>query len=567
MTTRPADILLPQQGMKGMLVMSEPISSGVIKRFHERHLPDASVRNLRNGTLADPTTPMRRDGYDVTIKGMSGIAAGLQSARPCGLFDFSPAEASRYLVLVVPSAGSGAIYKTADPYTLDWEELKDEDGNSVDPGGEDAAILQANDRLWIIPETGSPVVTVSPTGVVTRSGGATDDAPGGAVDGAYMLSRVFLLVSTSVYWSDLLPTSPNEVFDQTVNFLTFSPNSGSSPIGLAPWRNTSLILFFDGSIEEMIVDSSDPLNSARNVIEPNFGCCSRASIVTVGDDLYFGDQWGHIRSLKRNEQGSMSGVVARPLSYPIADEIPGNVNPDYLHRMRCLLNEDRLEVYYPKGTDTEATAMMAYDFSTQAWYGPAEYANPIGQIVRSGVKRGQRVYSTNGSTESPTAEVFLWGQGVYTDNGTAISYREVTKTYDLDIPEAVKRWDYIEVEFYGGDGVTPSVHAKTDDDGDWELLTLTSGDSSVAYTTDFPLTPGDFDLGDVGGSNNTPFPLTTTMPSTARARYSLLNSDGTARRSRSIQIRITEATNAVAFERRRWWIQAHIEPFETNPTD
>lgn len=549
------------QASRETIVGSEPLSSGVITRFFRRAIPDTAAQELLNVDLSDPVVPCRRDGYELVTIGLTGIEAILQAKRIGGLFWFNPSEGDRFLVISIPFSGSGRVYKALDVTSLPWGEVTTSDGTQVDMGSDDMPAFQANDKLWMLPGGGGFVTVVGVDGIAIRSANGPTDAPDGVVDGAYLLGRVWLMQGKRIHWSTLLPITPLGTFDPTTQSLEMSPNRGAAGVALRPWRNESLVAFFDLTIEELVVDPGDPANSTRNVIEPAVGCCSRAGVVSLGDDFYFPDQWGQIRSLKRSAQGQMQGVIPTPLSEPIKPEIPGRVNKRYMHRMRSLVFDDHLEIYYPRDDSIEANARMIYEFASETWHGPHIFADPVGQVCISSIRdRGEELFSTNGSASPSNAKVFLWNQGNYTDDGDAIEYRETTKSFDLGCPESAKAWKWIELEYYGDVGTAPSVAVRINEDGEFsDALEASSGTEVLDGGDEFPLVPDDFPL------LPDDFPLESIVPATGRVRYHL--DSGVVRRSRSLEVRISEGSQGLRFFRRGWLLVASTDPHEKNPTD
>lgn len=553
---RPVDTKL--SGVE-MLVTSDPLLAGVVNRFHQRALPEGACQELLNLDLSDPVTPVRRDGYGLVDIGQGGLS-GLTTKRIGGLAWFNPSEGDRFLLISIPSGGSGKLYQTKDPVSLPWLEVKTATGGSVDMGADDLVSFQANDKLWLLPGGGGFVTVVGNDGIAIKSTGLATDAPS-AIDGCYMLGRVFLLFGNKVAWPfQLLPVTPIGGWNLDTQALSMSPNRGARPVAIRAWRDSNLIVFFDLTIEEMIVAPADPSDSIRNVIEPAIGCCSRASVVPLGDDFYFADQWGQIRSLKRSDLGSNNGVIATPISEPIKGEIPGRVNHRHLDKMRSVVLDDHLEIYYPRDASTQANARMIYEFSTQSWHGPHVFADEIGQLVVSGIRgTGEELYSTNGSATSPAAEVFLWNQGTFTDNGEAIECRETTRSMDLGFPEASKVWRTLEVELYGQQGIAPTVLIRTQEDGDFAEIEALPGTLPFTDEGDFPLLPTRFPL------LPEDFPLVTVPSTTRRFRYRL-DSD-VASPSRCLEVQIAESTAGLTFERRAWRVTATVNHYEPEPTD
>lgn len=545
---------------KGFVIRDEPLVRGINNAFSARWITATHCVEMTDGDLEDPTRPIKRDGYAPIGIGTSGIAAGLLAKRPAGIAFLNPSTGDRMLVMPITSNGGGKVYYTLNPDSTNWAEAQ-VDGSSFDPQTDDVPMFQANDKLWIIGANGVLIHVLANTGALVSSGSENEDAPVNMVDGTYFQNRVWLLSPAGViYWSNPLPQSPIGFFNRTMQSLTLSPNRGSRATALRPWRDQSLIAMFHDSIEEMIVDNNvgtSILNSQRLIIDREVGCSSRKSVVAVGDDFIFQDQFGQIRTLKRTAEANIAGTTEIPLSENIRGELPGRINKQALDRTSCHVINDRLEVSFARDKSMEANYRAVYDFSLQAWVGIHALAKPVGHVILSNIRdRGEEVFHTDGSETSATPTLFRDNAGTYTDNGATITYTEVTRALAFKAPEAEKVWMWCELEYVGDVGATPTVEARVNERGPWTTLTLESGSSSVAKAvgSDFPLVPGDFPLlpGD--------FALTAIDPPIVVARYRL--DSGVLERGRTIQLRIKEATAGVRFERVGWRIVAMPRPVE-----
>lgn len=529
---------------KGYLIGDMPLDGGLNNKHSPRWVKENQAVFLREVSLRDVTRPERRHGYTEIVIADTGIEAGLQAKRIGGLGFMDPAEGSRSLVINIPDSGAGATYYTHSPTSGGWHKAFESDGTtSFDPGTDNVISFMANDRLWMIGGQATPITVFDNTALLTPAGVASTDAPFAANAGVYILNRVWLLANTKLYWSSLLPTTPIGTFDQVVDTLTMSPNRGSRGVAIKAWKDSSLIVFFSDSIEELIINSVDPSNSVRNVIEPNYGCGSRDSIVVVGEDMYFIDQYGHYRSLRRTAQGIMAGVVPKPLSDIIRGILPDRLNLQVIDKVKAHLEEDRLQIYLPIDLTLEASARVTWDFSQNLWTGPDVLGDRLGHIVSSDIRgRGNETYYSNGSTSTLDAAVYRWDKDLFDDDGSTISFKLETRALTFDVPEAMKGFEWFELEYHGDVGVAPTVGYRLDEVGDFTVLTVDNGDTSLAAGTgtDFPITS--FPI--------TSFPLLFVAPGVARARYHL-NALAIAD-ARTIEFQIREQTAGLQFQIIAW---------------
>ena len=510
MTLETADLQGALQGREREVILRDtPYVGGVNNRIDPRYIGQQQSPELLNVDIEDPSRPKKRDGYTMVGAGTTGIRT--PSARIAGLGYLDAGESARTLVIAVTANGGGGIYRIEEPSdTTGWVEAlvtKKVGGaasGSFDVNTSDAVLFQANDLLYILPETGGRMHVMSPNGYLIDTGNETTSPPIGAVALAYLGNRVYALVGRDLYYSRLLPTEDHytpdaEAWDRDVQKLSLSPERNTSGVALAPWRGTSLIAFFKTRIEEVVIDTSNPLNSSRNVLEPHFGCSSRRSLVVVGDEFYFLDQYGHYRALKQTAQGELTGVIPNPVSDAIRDEIPGNLNMDYKHHVQAVLVEDRIYLFYPRGTSTEANACMVLDLSEPRWMGPWVFDGSFGDIIISDICGDCDLYASSGASEAKVYHVF---DGSYADDGAAINYQETTRIHDLGAPESNKRPRWFEMLLEGTPNAEVIAEMRCSDDATWQRVGSTT--INVNANTGFPI----WDAGTGRGTNITTFPIT-----------------------------------------------------------
>ncbi|TFG51262.1 MAG: hypothetical protein E4H37_08160 [Gemmatimonadales bacterium] len=345
----------------------------------------------------------------------------------------------------------------------------------------DAKVAQGNDLLWLVaPGTGLHVHAMDYLGHWKDLGDGNQAPPIGAVDCVYMLSRMWFLAMDRLYWSKLLPTIDDmlpvpKAFDRDNigstggGSINMSPDRGAFPTAIVPWRDESLIVFYKNHIEEVIVSPVDPIDSTRRTLEGRIGCIARESIVQIGDEVYFLDQFGNYRSLRRNQQGAAEGVVPEPLSEPFRGEIPQNLNIQMAHKTQAALLEEFMYVFYPAKGSSDPNRAMVVDLGGQRIYGPWEFARPFSRISVSDIEgRAYRMYALDGSTDDPAAKVYRMFDGTYSDNGSAITYRETGRAWDMGFSYANKLAKWYDMEFSGGyETCRPTLSLRTGENQEW----------------------------------------------------------------------------------------------------
>lgn len=492
------------------LVLAAPFYRGTNNRSLARNIGEEWAAELLNVDLTDPTLPRRRDGYREIQSKLTGSLRGSLFA------ELQTGPTSRLLVAGFPG---GATYATHAPNGPAWVETRvTEDtmgaaNRTLDVAGDQAKAAQGNDLLWLVsPSTGIHVHAMDYLGNWTDLGDANESPPVNAVDCAYMLSRMWFLAGDRLYWSKLLPTLEDMVptpaaFDRANiastggGSLNMSPDRGAYPVAIVPWREESLIVFYRNHIEEVIVDPVDPIDSTRRRLEGRIGCIARDSIVQIGNEIYFLDQFGSYRSLRRNQQGAAEGVVPEPLSEPFRGELPQNLNFQYAYKAQAALLEEFLYLFYPAGSSTDPNRAMVVDLGGQRIYGPWEFAHPFSRILVSDIEGGAyRMYGLNGSSTSPSSKVYRFFDGTYADDGTAITYRETGRAWDFGFPHVNKIPKWYDMEFTGGYvACTPLLSVRVGENQDWvsvrtKTLEYDGTNSFPILSTDFPLTSGSFPL-------------------------------------------------------------------------
>jgi hypothetical protein len=592
-TSRPAKVGTPVGPVfEQDLVVESPEYTGTNNRSRAREIGDREAAELLNVDLEDPTTPKRRDGYREVQAKQSGFVT--TNLRGCLLADFDDGPYSR---LMVAGFNGGRTYHTHSPASNGWKEalvtseISGTVSRSYFPNDERAKGVQGNGLLYIVaPNSGSTMHVMRADGTLLDAGGLNESPPADAVDGVYMLSRMWFLAGSTLYWSKLLPEAGDllptpAAFDRDNSTaggggsLNLSPERTGIPVAVLPWRNESLICFFKNQIEEVIIDSANPINSVRRRVEGRFGCGARDSIVQIGDEVFFLDQFGSYRALRRNQLGTMQGVVPEPISDRFRGELPNNLNMKHAWKTQAELLGEFLYVLYPQGTSTDPNAAMVIDLGRQTIYGPWVFARPMSRLMVSDIEGGApRLYGLDGHTASPQSRVYRFFDGFYSDNGTAIKYQETSKAYDFNGPWVDKIPEWYDMEFTGDVGAVPVLSVRTSENDDFVPVGAKAVELSTASSfplvagDDFPIAAADFPL--VGGViKNTS--MKGEIHETYTGNLPLYDSDlpltdedlplygaGGTTPGRVIQWRVEESTDAVAFERHSVRIGYRVQNFE-----
>lgn len=428
---------------------------GMVTKINPQFLADGAWPLLRNCDLSEPGIIAKRSGKTIPTT----LTTTLGSNRVRGLGHYHR-EGSPAKVLAV----AGAALSTWDGSTT-WAAVA-----GALASGVNYEIVQADNLAFLLSGDGaSNVRSYNGTAIVDEGHGlASNTDPPRAKFGVYHLNRLFLAGEaanpTYLWFSTILDT---QAWNYGSNVFKFGQGSGQVITGLALYRNFELIVFLDKSIEVLLTDppgSSTPLSDwSRQVLDPRIGCASNATIQPVGEDIFFIDQDGHLRSLNRTIQDAAQGAISTPLSDPIRPDVE-QFNKTKLSEAVGRVFSDR---YYllsvaMSGSD-RPNRIYVYDISQHIWMGYwdglSAASMDIATMVVSDVEgQGQRIYGGSGTA---IGEVWQLLAGV-NDDGVAIELEAISKAYDMGQPEADKVYSDTEVRANATDTSFVDVYASMD---------------------------------------------------------------------------------------------------------
>jgi len=501
-------------------VADVPLMSGTVNGENPWHIPVDAASELLNIDTEDASQPRRREGYvEVESRGV-----GLPSAsdvRSIGYLDI--ATHSRLMVLGLENDG---LYYIARPSSLaGWTRATTSADTSLNSGLEGLRMFQSDDLLWCI-GPGGGVHALAASGELIDAGNALTSPPWSPVDGCFVGQRV-LLIRNGLYWSKLSPTADevrdSEAFDRTNNgntgggYLSISSTFGRQEVAIRPWIGNAVIVYYDRAIMSIAVNNSDPSLSAVEVVEPQFGCCGKFAIATMGAEQFFADQDANVRSLGLTIQNEQRGVIPEALSERVKKEIPGSVTVGRYDRIRFEIHKKWLWVFYPRNGSQNINACMRMHLQRRTWDGPWVFAHEFSGLLRSNVDGDLRLYGV-----TPDGKLMRMFDGRYSDDGEAIEYRETARSFHFDMPWCGKRPMWVEVEFDGDAGAEAQIFLRTEDDADWTRVKR----KVVTSTGDFPL----YELGEADSQfpiteGQSPLPLTEITSSQTRGSITIHQGD------------------------------------------
>lgn len=537
-------------GQRPILWRAEPLVGGVNNWLRGQRLTGNESPLLQNTDLDDPTTPRSRDGYSEIGAAQTNLVVTDQMS--VGAYLNPSTLTERKIVIAVPG---DKLYHTPDSSTA-WTAVTPT-FDIVDDG---SFLFQVADSLYVVSGDGSlNVQQMAPDGTLTDGGNVNASPPRNAVDGMYLLNRPWLLkpgAPPELHYGKLVPGNASIGTDwsrdgvtpdpATAGRLQLSPNRGGQPKAVFPWQQTNAIVFFEDSIELVGINAADPSMSSRAIVEKDFGTVSRNSVVAIGQDMIFMDQYGDIRTMRQTVNAEQAGVALKPLSEKIKNEIPGRLNFSGLATVTLAIKDDRLFVFYPRGASTVANAYFTYHLSEARWVGPNLLDRPVRTPFLSNIDGGsQELYALDGSEADEQTRVYHHFDGSLSDNGVAFIWREETPDFHLGAPESEKLPEVIEVEAVGSSGQELRVEVMINQTGVWAKL----DESLIVETADdsYPLTtPGSFPLVSPGS-----FPLTSLPTAPTRKVFRVDWADGVQgfARNRTIRFAFTSTVNGGRIER------------------
>lgn len=516
----PYDILNQPAGSPDWMVYrSEPLVGGLNNRYQAQYIPTTAYSDGFNVDLDDVTRPSKRDGYSSAM-GSAGLVT--TNTRPSGLLYFNPSAAANRKIILPVNDHNKTYYATA--IGGNWTEVFTAATASIDPTISETILYVVNDFVVMLRGAGANPVSINTSAVAVVGGGTALDPPASGVDGCSFQNRAFILVAgapTRLYYSKLIPTGAgfnfggvtasaqwdtlaSPVAPNTMGSFQLSPERGGIPVACRPWNQTSILVWFDSCIEEVIPGTAYGTaffdGATRKVIENNIGCCSAFGVVASGNEFFFPDQYAQIRSLQQTISGEQQGVVGKPLSEAVKGFIPDRVNMQQTAKIRSVIFRDKMYVAFPLDTSTEANGVAVYSLATRLWEGVWKLTNSVQRWMVSNLRGfGDELYFTDGNVATvpmpdsvEATKVYRMLDSSYGDNGQPFVFEYISAAYDFGCPELVKIPHLLELDVRGDGGLNVEVAAQLNEDGRWQGLTTTlvtppTSTYWISYPMSYPL--------------------------------------------------------------------------------
>lgn len=469
------------------------IAGGVNTRFFALDIDDQQSVQLQN---IDGTTPGLRETREGTLICATGITYGPILA----LSEYRGPEADQELLAISPGGSAGDNFRLWrwDGVDTQFDLL----GALTGYTGYESTSMHINvawdasmsaGHVAVISQEGDDVnqykYTWDGTTLTTATFGISTRQPTGPVltfagarlfakqqnDGAL---RNRMMFSYAGNWASDLDFS-------SVRALVFGGGTGQDIVAAEPFRSQDLVVWMSDRIEFLTMSDGDLVQGSgganpalywgRGVIDTTIGCGSRKSIATAGEDKFFADQYGNIRSLARTITDASQGTRSLPVSDPI-DYYIKQINPQYRHRIVGAAYDRWYIVGFPLGSADRPDHVFAFDTVRRAWDGPWTNLNPYAMAVATlggatdSDDKNPTLYIGMGTTAAGI--VIQWPRGVTDENSSGssipIAHQEVTKRLHWGSLETRKTGRFIDVYAVAG-SVTLTIEANVDAKG-WQTI-------------------------------------------------------------------------------------------------
>lgn len=477
-----------QSGDQPVVARNRSASGGVNTFSFPLDINDDQAVDLTNMIASVP-------GKRGTRAGTSVIASGITYGPILAMSEFTPSSYSSELLAISP----GATFPNAAHLQL-WKWTGVGNWSHVGPlSGMTSATLPVDIVTGLdLNAAGGPAVarifTKQPIdhnwyyagGGITHATGANGMPTTGMFPLGGALGRMFGAGRAAgsrgkLFYSDVASFANVTGWVSTQSF-TMGGGTKQEIVAIRQFRQAELMVFMQDRIEALILDG-DPFGVTsgamsasawtRLVYDQTIGCGSRKSIATVGEDLFFADQYGSIRSLARTITDNAQGTKSLPVSAAIQSWID-RVNPAAIDSIQAAAYDRYYVVSLPIDSATTPSHTFAFDVINKAWYGPW-----TGTWSKVGC---MAVAALNGSTANSDKNPTLYVGGASTGNGIVyrtfsgtaddsdpIVMQETTKRNSFGTLEATKAPRRLRVYALPSPGATMMVEARKDG-ADWKLV-------------------------------------------------------------------------------------------------
>lgn len=440
-----------------LVYIRRDISGGINTRESGTNVTDTQVINLVNADIGTPGQVTKRPGND----SIATLSATAQTIAP-----FQPISGTNQIVAAystnVATSTGGSFTDRKTNFTATTAPALIQGGES---GEGDVLFVGNGTDNWF---------RMNQSYTFQDLGNTNTSPPIGNV-GTYYRSRLWILKSNLLYWSDAYDDDYSGAFDRTANNFNMPVGTEMAILGL---REEGLICFGSNRVYG-INPSAVPAATDKPELLYERGCIAGRTVVQAGDDVYFMSQDG-IRGLFRSQQDKLQVGSSNPVSYNIKDQWD-SLSWAYITKACAVYFDNKIFFSVPVNASTTNNQVWVYYPATKGWVVISGWN--VSSFAKVTISGQEKLYGT----DSVSGKVYqLWTAN--DDDGTAIAYTEESRKDDLGQPLVTKYGGYLKIRMYSAGSYTVNVFASVDDAGYIRLGDITTPGSGTALPLTLPFT-------------------------------------------------------------------------------
>lgn len=292
-------------------VARQPVISGGVHRYQPIELLDED--QLAYALNLDPFAKgtMRRRGGLVSWR-IAGSGLTKVDARPRALGQFKARGHPTALVIISDTSGGNSVIAIDDGSASGIKQY-----TAPHRLSSDCEITQMLNRLYVI-QPGQPPLSWEWGWSEFR----LEPGMPSCVSACYFQGRAWAVNEDRLFYSDgifnLDPVTRSFVWHPDTQALDLPTGHAVKIVG---HRNQRLLIWTDGGVEMRVPDPNFPFLTPLSILSDNVGCSANHTIVQVGENYFWQDQYGHLRSFVENTQDEVRGILNAPISLAIEEVI------------------------------------------------------------------------------------------------------------------------------------------------------------------------------------------------------------------------------------------------------
>lgn len=423
-----------------LIYIRRDLSGGMNNRAHGSNIAENQATVLYNVDISTPGQTTKRPGLTL-IDTLTGTAQAAQA----------------YGNLIVTIDGTNVSTSAGGTFTNRKNNLTSTTRPIIIQGGEsgegDVIFIGNGTDNWFRMNSSFTFQDLGSTA------GTGNDSPPKSNVGSYYRSRLWVLASNKLYWSDAFDADYSTAFDTATNNFNIPVGTAQALIGI---RDTGLVCFGTDKIYG-INPSTVPAATDKPEKLYDRGCIAGNTVVQAGDDIYFMSQDG-VRGLFRTQQDKLQMGSSDPISFNIKSEWD-SLSWAYVNFACAVYFDNKIFFSVPVDASTYNNEVWVYYPATKAWVIITGWN--VSAWAKVTISGEERLYAT----DSVTGKVYRAWNG-YSDNTTAINYQEESRKDDMGQPLINKYGGTLKIKALAVGNYNLSVSASVDDQGYISLGTM-----------------------------------------------------------------------------------------------